>query len=113
MGHEDVAAREGEKLGQLLAPPEGAVHVVRADAVDAGVPFHELVVARRRLDEPPDALDDLAIAHLDEADRACARAGAVRRLEVDRREVQGHVPSLARGTDSEARARRNPPHPPR
>ncbi len=95
VGDQDVAARELDEVGKLLAPERG-VHDIRClDSVDADVPVDEVVVTDRRMDQPPDPIDDLPVAHLDEADRAGTGAGPVRGLEVDRGEIQGHAPMLS------------------
>ena len=92
VGDESVALDEGLQVGELLGPRGSVEHHVGRDAVDAGVPLDEMVVPEGRLDEPADLVDDLTVAHLDEADGARTGGGAVGRLEVDGGEIERHVP---------------------
>ena len=79
---------EGDEVGAAARPSRASTTSSRDDAVDAGVPLDELVVPERRADEPADAVDDLAVAHLHQADGAGAGGRAVGGLEVDGGEVE-------------------------
>ena len=94
VGYEHVLAHEGREVSELLAPRLRALDVLRTQSVDARVQLEEPVVARRRLDEPARRGDDASVADAHESDRARGRVAGVRRLEVDRGEVQGHVSRL-------------------
>src|SRR5690606_33477671 len=103
---EHVRSAEVREVGQLLDPGLRADDVFCAEPVDAGVQLEELVVRKGRLYQPALGLDDLAVAHPREAHRARRRTAGVRRLEVDRGEVQWHGFSIARASDVVRQARR-------
>lgn len=104
--HEHVVADEIEQTRELRHPAGRVLHLVGGDPVDRDVDVEEAVVSRGRADEPSVRGDDFAVADSHESDRAGGCAGGVRRLEVDRGEVQCHVPSVTRHRQPAAEARR-------
>jgi len=99
VGHEQVTVGEGDEIGELLCPEQGVDYIRLHDSVDARVPFAEEVVPERGTDVPARPVDDDPVAHFDEPHRTRARRRVVGGFEVDRGEVQGHVPILARASD--------------
>jgi len=107
--HEHVIPGEIRDVSQLRRPGLRADDILGLDAVDPDVQLEEAVVARWRLNEPSSGRDDPSIAYAGEPHRAGRRARGVRRFEIDGGEIQGHVPSVARGRTGEAEARREIP----
>ena len=88
VGDEDVLAHERGDVRELLGPRRRIRNVPGLDSVDAGVQFEERIVTDRWPDQPSGLRHDLSGAHTDESDGAGRCAAGIRRLEVDRREIQ-------------------------
>ena len=65
---EQVVAGELAQDGQVHGPAGGIRHHLRRDAVDADVPFGELVVGERRPDVVMDPIDHAAVSNLHQTD---------------------------------------------
>ncbi|MEY3846871.1 MAG: hypothetical protein RJA66_1138, partial [Actinomycetota bacterium] len=89
-----VVTNEGKDECQRLMHLRRAIHVTRANAMNADVSLVEPVVRVRRLNQCGHRLLDLPVAHAHQADSARAGRRTVRGFEVDCNKVERHPASL-------------------
>ena len=97
MGGEDIVTDKRPDLGKKITEAWLTGYVLRPDPVDPDIVIIKMVVVLRRPHQPGRFLHYPPAADLRQPDGAGRAAEAVRSLEVDRRKVQTHGPTLPPG----------------
>lgn len=95
-----VVADEFDERFELLRPRARAGNAFFRDAVQLHIERLKVVVPGGRMNEPARPFYDSAVANPHEPHPARRRGGAVRGLEIDRGEINGHRTMVAPTTDT-------------